>query len=156
MKRSIVASVALILVLSVSGLIWAEGVLKTDMDSPQQIVKTRKYLMQSVKLNAADAAKKFEAGNIGDLQANGAALALAAKVMPPLYKNKYETAYDGKGKYYKGAAPGDFEAASEVMRSAAQAVRMNAEKGDNQAAAVAMGELQQSCGACHKAYRGNF
>ena len=156
MKRFGVVMLVLVLVLAAAGLLWAEGVLKTGMDSPQQIVKTRKYLMQTAKLNAADAAKKFEAGNVGDLQANGAALALAAKVMPPLYKDKYETAYDGKGKYYKGAVPGDFEAAAEVMRAAAQAVRMNAEKGDKQAAAAAMGELQQSCGACHKAYRGNF
>ncbi len=156
MKRFKVALLVSILVLSLVGMLWAEGVLKTDMDSPQQVVKTRKYLMQTVKLNAEDAAKKFEAGQIGAIAANGAALALSAKVMPPLYRDRHEGAYAGKGKYFKGAAPADFEAAAEVMRLAAQQVRQNAEKGDQDALARAMGALQQSCGACHQPYRGDF
>ena len=156
MKRFTVALLASILVLSLVGRLWAEGVLKTDMDSPQQVVKTRKYLMQTVKLNVEDAAKKFEAGQIGAIAANGAALALSAKVMPPLYKDKHEDAYAGKGKYFKGAAPADFEAAAESMRLGAQEVRANAEKGDKNALAQAMGTMQQSCGACQKAYRGDF
>jgi cytochrome c556 len=156
MKRLTVVALASILILSFVGLLRAEGVLKTGMDSPQQVVQTRKYLMHTAKLNAEDAAQKFEAGNIGAIQANGAALELSAKVMPPLYKEKYEGAYAGQGKYFKGAATADFEAAAETMRAAAQQVRMSAEKGDRDAVAQAMGEVQQTCGACHKAYRGDF
>jgi cytochrome c556 len=156
MRRWIVGSVVVMLTLLVAGMLYAEGVLKTDMRSPEQIVKARKYLMQAVKLNVGDAAKKFEAGNMADIQANGAALALMGKVMPPLYKDTHETAYSGKGKYYKGAAPADFEAAAEKFRVAAQTVRMQAEKGNKDGVAKAMGQLQQSCGACHEAYRGKY
>ena len=156
MKRLTVVALAAILILSIAGLLQAEGVLKTGMDSPQQIVNTRKYLMHTAKLNVEDAAQKFEAGNIGAIQANGAALALSAKVMPPLYKEKYEGAYAGQGKYFKGAAPADFEAAAESMHTSAQQVRLTAEKGDKDVVAQAMGDVLQSCGACHKAYRGDF
>jgi cytochrome c556 len=147
---------ASLLVVSITSLLRAQGVLQTDLGSAQQVVKTRKYLMQTVKLNSADAAKKFEAGQLADIPANGAALALSAKVMPPLYREKHEAAYDGKGKFFKGAAPADFEAACEAMRVAAQNVRMNAEKGDKAGVAQAMGQLEQSCGACHNTYRGSF
>jgi cytochrome c556 len=156
MKRIITVVLAAALVFSVAGLLWAEGVLKTGLDSPRQIVHTRKYLMHTAKLNVEDAAAKFEAGDFGAIQANGAALVLSAKVMPPLYKEKHAQAYTGQGKYFKGAAPADLEAAAEAMRAAAQQVRMSAEKGDKNGAAQAMGQLQQSCGACHKAYRGDF
>lgn len=156
MKRFKVVVWASVLVLSVAGLLWAQGVLQTDMGSAKQVVKTRKYLMHAVKLNVGDAAAKFEAGRIADIQANGAAIALAAKVAPPLYKEKHAGAYDGTGKYYKGAPAADFEAASETMRVAAQQLRMHAEKGDADGVAQAMGRLQQSCGACHKPYRGAF
>lgn len=156
MKRFAIAALVSVLVLSVAGLLWAQGVLQTDMGSAQQVVKARKYLMHAVKLNVGDAAAKFEAGRIADIQANGAAIALAAKVAPPLYRETLESAYDGTGKYYKGAPPGDFEAASEAMRVAAQQVRTSAEKGDRDGVARAMGQLQESCGACHKPYRGSF
>lgn len=156
MRRWIVGSVILVLTLSFAGMLYAEGVLKTDMRSSEQVVKTRKYLMHAIKLNVGDAAEKFEAGNIADIQANGAALALMGKVMPPLYKDIHEDAYSGKGKYYKGAAPADFEAAAEVFRVAAQNLRMQAEKGDKEGVVQAMGQLQQSCSACHDAYRGEY
>ncbi len=156
MKRAMAVAMAALSVVFIAGLLQAEGVLQTDMGSAQQVVKTRKYLMEMVKMNTADAAKKFEAGQLGDIQANGAAVALAAKVMPPLYKEKHEAAYDGRGKFFKGANPADFEAASEAMRLAAQDVRRNAEKADKTGVAQAMGQLEQSCGACHNAYRGSF
>jgi cytochrome c553 len=62
MKRLSVVSLGLFLVLAVTGTLWSQGVLKTGMDSPLQIVKTRKYLMHTVRLNFEDGAKKFEAG----------------------------------------------------------------------------------------------
>jgi cytochrome c556 len=156
MKRLSVVSLGLFLVLAVTGTLWSQGVLKTGMDSPLQIVKTRKYLMHTVRLNFEDGAKKFEAGRLGDIQANGAAAALAAKVMPPLFRERHETAYDGQGKFFKGAEPEVFEAACEAMRAAAQNVRISAEKVDKAGVMEAMGALQQSCGTCHNAYRGSF
>lgn len=156
MRRWMVGSFIVVLTLLIAGMLYAEGVLKTDMRSPNQVVKARKYLMWAAKMNVGDAAKKFEAGNITDIQANGAALALMGKVMAPLYKDTHESAYNGEGKYYKGAAPADFEAAAEKFRLAAQTVRMQAEKGDKDGVANAMGLLQKSCGACHDAYRGKY
>lgn len=156
MKHLTATCLGLFLVLSITGALWAEGVLKTGMESADQVVKTRKYLMHAIKVNVDDAAKKFEADRIGDIQANGATVALAAKVMPPLYREKHEAAYDGQGKFFKGAEPAAFEGVSEALRSAAQNLRMSAEKNDKAGVIQAMGALQQSCGACHNAYRGNF
>jgi cytochrome c556 len=156
MKRLVSVSLGLFLVLALTGTLWSQGVLKTGMDSALQVVQTRKYLMDTVKLNVEDAAKKFEADRLGDIQANGAAVSLAAKVMPPLFREKHEAVYDGQGKFFKGAEPAAFEAACETMRTAAQNVRMSAEKGDKAEVMAAMGALQQSCGACHSAYRGSF
>ncbi|MBI9086463.1 MAG: cytochrome c [Desulfobacterales bacterium] len=145
-----------ILVLAVAGLLWAGGVLPVADGSPQQVVAARKAMMQAIKLNLGDIGKKFEAGTLADIAANAASVEVMGRVMPPLYREKHESAYTGKGKYFTGAAPADFEAAAETFRAAAQKVNDGAAAGDKAAVAAGVGEVQASCGACHKAYRGAF
>lgn len=145
-----------ILVLAVAGLLWAGGVLPVADGSPGQVVAARKAMMQAIKLNMGDIGKKFEAGALADIAANGASVEVMGQLMPPLYREKHESAYMGKGKYFTGASPADFEAAAERFRAAAQKIKDGAAAGDKAAVAAGVGEVQASCGGCHKAYRGAF
>ncbi len=139
-----------------AGVLWADGVLTTALDSPGRIVQARKAMMQAIKANMGDMAQKFEAGSVSAMAANAMGVAVMAQVMPPLYKETYTEVYGGQGKYFKGAAPAEFEAACQSFYAAAQAVGAAAAKNDKSAAAAAMVTAQQSCGACHKAYRGKY
>lgn len=156
MKPVFVTVVSFVLVALAAGTMWAGGVLPTDMGSPQQVVSARKAMMHAVKLDMGDMGKKFESGALADIQANAASVAVLARLMPPLYREPHEAAYDGKGKFFKGAAPGEMEAASEALRAGAQAAFDAAATGDKPAVAAAVGQMQQACGACHKAFRGSF
>lgn len=147
---------AAVFVLALTGVLWAGGVLPVGDATPGQVVTARKDMMQVIKLNMGDLGKKFEAGAVADMEANAAAVEIMGRMMPTLYRETYKSAYDGKGKYFTGASPADFEAAAERFRAAAQKVRSSAAAGDKGAVAAAMGELGGSCGACHKAYRGSF
>jgi len=156
MRHLKVAAMTVAMVLAVAGMLWAGGVLPVMDASPDQVVSARKAMMKAIKVNMGDIGKKFEAGAIADIQANAAAVEIMGRLMPTLYGQKYESAYSGKGKYFTGAAPADFEAASEKFRSAAEQVLAGAKAGDKAAVGAAMGAAQGSCGACHKAYRGKF
>ena len=156
MRQVKVWTVAGVLVLAVVGLLWAGGVLPVGDGSPQQVVAARKAMMKAIKLNMGDIGKKFEAGATADIAANGASVEVMGQLMPPLYREKHESAYTGKGKYFTGAAPADFEAAAERFRAAAQKIKDGAAAGDKAAVAAGVGEVQASCGGCHKAYRGKF
>lgn len=145
-----------ILILAVAGLLWAGGVLPVADGSPQQVVAARKAMMQAIKLNLGDIGKKFEAGALADIAANAASVEVMGQLMPTLYQAKHESAYTGTGSYFTGAVPADFEAAAENFRAAAQKVKDGAAAGDKASVAAAMGDIQGSCGACHKAYRGKF
>ncbi len=156
MKKMVMVGISIILIVCGAGLLWADGVLTTALDSPAQIVQARKAMMKAIKANMGDMAQKFEAGSVSAISANALGVAVMAQVMPPLYKETYSDVYGGKGKYFKGAAPADFEAACQSFYTAAQAVAAGAGKNDKSAVAAAMVQVQQSCGACHKAYRGKY
>jgi len=156
MRHLKIAAMTGAMVMAVAGLLWAGGVLPVGDASPQQVVAARKAMMHAIKANMGDIGKKFEAGALADIRANAASAEVMGRLMPPLYGKKHESAYSGKGKYFTGAAPADFEAASERFRAAAEKVQAGAAAGDKAAVGAAMGEVQGSCGACHKAYRGKF
>ena len=144
------------LVLSLAGVLWAAGVIPAGMGSAEEIVSARKALMMAVKLNMDDVKQKDAKGDIGDIQANALSVDVMARMMPPLYREKHEAAYTGKGKYFKGAPPAEFEAICEKLREAAQGLFDSAAKGDKPGIKSGTGRVYQTCGVCHKAYRGDF
>ena len=156
MKKTTVGVFAGSMVLAAAGLLWAGGVLPMDLGDGAQVVAARKDMMRAMKLNMGDIGNKFQAGGVGAIPANAAALEIMGRVMPPLYRERHESAYSGKGKYFTGGDSAGFAAASEKFRLAAQKALDGARAGDKDAVAAAMGELGGSCGACHKAYRGSF
>ena len=156
MKRWIIVSLVIGLFFMCAGLLYAGGVMKTDMNSGEEVVKTRKFLMHTLGFNLKDIGPKFEAGKIADVKANASSIALAAMVMPPLFKEKYEAVYTGKGKYYKGAVPAEFEAAAEKLLESADALMKAADAGNAGAAKEALIGLPLSCKGCHTAYQGTF
>ena len=137
---------------------FAQQVLKTDMKDPNQVVGTRKFLMQAVKGNMIDLNKKLKAGNIKDISVNGTNIAAIAAVMPPLFMDAHKKSYPFKGSktYYKSAEPAAFESASEKMRAAGMAIREAAEKGDQTGVKSGLEALKSSCGGCHSAFRGKY
>jgi len=137
---------------------FAQQVLKTDMTDADQIVGTRKFLMQAVKVSMIDLSKKQKAGHIKDISANGTSIAAIATVMPPLFKDRHPKSYPFKGSksYFKGAASADFESASEKLRAAGMATMQAAEKADPTELDSGIGALKSSCGSCHATFRGKY
>lgn len=149
-------TLATTLLLAAAGVLWAAEVVTTDLGSGQKVVQARKALMQAIKLNMADAGQKFEAGAIGAIQANGVALEAMGRVIPPLFRDRHAEVYTGTGSYFKGGAPGDFEAAAEAYRAVAAAVSTAAVGSDREAVAAAMSALPRTCSGCHQSFRGRF
>lgn len=156
MKRVYITTIGSILVLGLAGLLWANGVIPMDMGSAKEIVSARKALMVAIKLNMDDVKQKADKDDLGDIQANAAALDVMARVMPPLYRQKHEDVYTGKGKYYKGAPPAEFELICENLQFAAKGLFDSASKKDKAGVKTGIGKVYQTCGVCHKAYRGDF
>jgi cytochrome c556 len=137
---------------------YAEGVLKTDMGDPSQVVMVRKGCMEAIKGNMIDINKKLKAAHIQDIAVNGGNIAALASVLPVLYKETYKEVYPFKGSktYYKGAPATEFETAAEKMRSAGMGVKAVADKNDKAGIGGAMESLMSSCGGCHSAFRGKY
>jgi len=160
-KKIVTLSLAALLVLATGTLLYAhfsQRVLKTDMGDPEQVVLARKGFMMAVKGNMIDMNKKLKAGNLADLSVNGDNIAVLATALPVLYKETYKAVYPVKGSktFYKGATAVAFEAASEKMRSAGEAIRMAAEKKDKAGIEAGLESLKASCGGCHSAFRGKY
>ncbi len=137
---------------------YAEGVLKTDMGDPSQVVMVRKGCMEAIKGNMIDINKKLKAAHIQDIAVNGGNIAALASVLPVLYNETFKDVYPFKGSktYYRGATAKEFEAASEKMRSAGMGVKAVADRNDKAGMSAAMESLMAACGGCHSAFRGKY
>jgi cytochrome c556 len=156
MKAFKISFLSVLLLVLGGGLIWGNGVVPTDMNSPKDIVQARKALMMAIKTNMDDAAQKLKQGNVKDIQANARAVDVMARLIPPLYRDTYKEVYTGEGNFFKGAPAAEIQAIAAKLSAAAQ-VLQNAAAGENKGAAQAgIGKVYQSCGLCHKPYRGKF
>lgn len=156
MKKVRIAMACSALLLGLAGVLWANGIIPTDMGSAKEIVSARKALMVSIKLSMDDVKQKAGKGDLSDIQANASAVDVMARVMPPLYRQKHEDAYQGKGKFFKGAPPAEFELICENLQLAAKELFESASKKDKEGVKTGIGKVYQTCGVCHKAYRGDF
>ena len=138
------------------GLLWANNVVKTDMSKPSEVVQARKTIMKAIKLNMDDVNEKVKNKNLKGIQANAIAIDAMARVIPPLYKETHKDAYSGQGAYYKGAPASEIEAISLNMSKAAQTLMSGAANNDKKKIKEGIGKIYQTCGACHKKYRGKF
>ena len=160
-KKILIWGFACLLVLATGTLLYAhyaEGVLKTDMGEPVQVVMVRKGCMEAIKGNMIDINKKLKAAHIQDIAVNGGNIAALASVLPVLYNETFKNVYPFKGSkiYYKGATAKEFEAASEKMRSAGMGVKAVADRNDKAGMSAAMESLMAACGGCHSAFRGKY
>ena len=148
--------ISILFLLFASSVLWGGSVVPTGMDDPGAVVKARKAAMQAIKMNMDDVKKKLSDKRYKDIQANAKAVDALARVLPPLYKEVLKDAYDGKGTFYKGAPAGEIEAISEKMSIAAQSLFSAAGSENKSDIAAGMGSVYQTCGMCHKKYRGKF
>jgi cytochrome c556 len=137
---------------------FTDGVLKTDMSDPAQVVDVRKAFMQAIRSNMIDLNKKLKTGRIEDMAVNGGNIAALATVLPVLYEKVYKDVYpvEGSNTYFKGAKPAAFEAASDRLRSAGADIGMAAEKKNKAGVEAGLESLKASCGGCHSAFRGKY
>ena len=148
--------IALLILLFAPGILWAGSVVPTGMDDPGVVIQTRKAAMHAIKMNMDDVNKKLNDKKYKDIQANAKAVDALARVLPPLYKEVLKDAYDGKGTYYKGAPGNEIESISEKMSIAAQSIFSAAGSEKKSDIAAGMATVYQTCGMCHKKYRGKF
>jgi cytochrome c556 len=156
MKVFKLALASVLFCILVSGWLWADGVVPTDMDSPKDIVQTRKALMMGIKMNMDDVTQKLKQGNLEDIQANAQAIDVMARLLPPLYRDAHKEAYTGTGNFFKGAPAADIQAIAVKLSTAAQALKTAAANKDKGALQTNIGKVYQTCGSCHKPYRGKF
>ena len=154
--KSFIWSFVVLFVVGTVTLLYAQNVLDADMRSPVQVVKARKYLMQTISANLKELARKFQAGNIQDIPVNADSIAAIATVIPPLFKEKYEQVYPipGSKTFFKGASASEFKAASESLRISAIKIKQSAANGNKKGIEDGLAALTSSCGMCHSAYRG--
>ena len=159
MKRKwFVQAVMLLALLSVASAPWAEGVLGTGMDSPDGVVKARKLTMKAIADNMKDIGDKLKRGQVEDVAVNAGSIGAMAALLPPLFKEKYESAYpvEGSNAFYKGGAAVDFENASAQLKNGADYLLAAAGKNDKAGAQTGFEMLKSSCGACHSVFRGKY
>jgi cytochrome c556 len=138
------------------GWLWGGGVIPTDMNAPKEIVQARKALMMAIKMNMDDVKQKLKQGHLKDIQANAQAIDVMARMLPPLYQKTHKEAYTGTGNFFKGAPAEEIQGIAAKLSAAAQALKAAA-AGENKGAVQAgIGKVYQSCGLCHKPYRGKF
>ena len=152
---SILLASALLLVLG-GGSIWGDGIVPADMNSPKDVVQARKALMMAIKANMDDVNQKLKQGALKDIQANAQAVDVMARLMPPLFREVYQDAYTGKGTFFKGAPAAEIQAMAARLSAAAQELQAAAAGEDKGAVQAGIGKIYQSCGVCHKPYRGKF
>jgi len=140
----------------ISGWLWADGVVPSDMNSPKDIVQARKALMMGIKMNMDDVTQKLKQGNVKDIQANAQAIDVMARLLPPLYRDTHKEVYTGKGNFFKGAPAAEIQAIAVKLSTAAQALKTAAANEEKGAVQTNIGKVYQTCGLCHKPYRGKF
>jgi cytochrome c556 len=147
---------ALLLILG-GGLIWGDGIVPADMNSPTDVVQARKALMMAIKANMDDVNQKLKQGALKDIQANAQAVNVMARLIPPLFREVYKEAYTtGKGTFFKGAPAADIQAMAANLSAAARELQRAAAGEDKKAVQAGIGKIFQSCGICHMPYRGKF
>jgi cytochrome c556 len=152
-KTIFVTSMLLFVTFSI---LWASNVINTDMSNPLEIVQTRKTIMQAIKLNMDDVKEKIKNKNLKSIQANAIAIDAMARVIPPLYKETYDSVYTGKGVYYKGAPASEIEAIALNLSNAVQTLKFEAADENKKKIDGGIGQVYQTCAACHNKYRGKF
>ena len=138
------------------GWLWGGGFILTDMNSPKEIVQARKALMMAIKINMDDVKQKLKQGHFKDIQANAQAIDVMARIMPPLYQKPHKEAYTGTGNFFKGAPADEIQGIAAKLSTAAQALQTAAAAEQKGAIQAGIGKVYQTCGFCHKPYRGKF
>lgn len=156
MKTLKIFSASVLFLVMGGGLIWGDGVIPTDMNSPKEIVQARKALMMAIKMNMDDVKEKLKQGHLKDIQANAQAIDVMARILPPLYQKPHKEAYTGTGNFFKGAPAEEIQAIAAKLSTAAQALQTAAAGEKKEAIQAGIGKVYQTCGLCHKPYRGKF
>ncbi len=159
MKRKALMILSLIvLVCMMAVTIDAQGVLKPNQRSPEQVVAARKFAMGAMGANAGDLKGKIKTGNIKGIAANAASIAALATFLPLVYEDTYPQVYPVKGSkyFFKGAPQAAVEAGYESLRIQAQKLMKLASANDKSGVEAQTEKLFGACGSCHKAYRGEY
>ena len=136
-------------------------VLKSDlsMNSPEEIVAARKFLMKTSEANVEDIKAKIENGDIKGVVVGARNIVAQATLLPILFKDKYEDVYpvEGSKYFYIGAPPEEIELLSDNLKIQAEKLMEFAEAGDGAKANAQIRKIIGSgCGGCHRTYRGVF
>ena len=156
MKTLKIVLAGIMVLVLISGGLWAAGVVPTDMNSPGDIVQARKALMMGIKMNMDDVTQKLKQDRVKDIQANAQAIDVMARLLPPLYRDTHKEVYTGEGNFFKGAPAEKIQAIASKLSTAAQALKMAAANEEKKAVQAGIGKVYQTCGLCHKPYRGKF
>jgi cytochrome c556 len=156
MKTFKIISASVLFLVMGGGLLWGDGVVPTDMNSPKDIVQARKALMMAIKMNMDDVKQKLKQGHLKDIQANAQAIDVMARILPPLYQKTHKEAYTGTGNFFKGAPAETIQDIAAKLSTAAQALQTAAAGEQKGAIQAGIGKIYQTCGLCHKPYRGKF
>ncbi len=142
----------------IAATIYAQGVLKPNQKSPEQVVAARKFAMGAMGANVGDLKEKIKTGNIKGVAANASSIAAVATFLPLAYEETYSQVYpvEGSKYFFKGALLADTVAASENLRLQAQELMKSASANDKSRVNAQAEKLLGACGGCHKAYRGEY
>lgn len=138
--------------------VLAQVVIVPGKETGAEVVAVRKYAMKAMNANLRDMRLKLDKGQGTATVANGAAIAAITMTLPPFFVEMYadQYPYSGSNKYYKGAAPVDFQAAAEYLNAQAQKlVRVAADK-EIKATQERMERIKKACIACHEQFRGEY
>ena len=159
MKRKALMILGLIVLgCVIAATIYAQGVLKPNQRSPEQVVVARKFAMRAMGADVGDLKGKIKTGNIKGVAANASSIAAVATFLPLAYEETYSQVYPVEGsKYFFREAPlANIEIASENLRIQAQELMKLASADDKSRVNVQVEKLFGACGGCHKAYRGKY
>ena len=157
-KRTLLVLGLIVFACMITATIYAQGVLKPNAKTPEQVVAARKFAMGALGANFGDLTGKIEAGNIKGVAANAKSIAALATFLPLVYEEIYPEVYPVKGSksFFKGASLSDIEAASENLRIQAEELMKLASADDKSGVQAQVEKLLGSCKNCHKQTRGKY
>jgi cytochrome c556 len=157
-NRRIWQAAVVLALLAVASAPLAQGVLRTAMDSPAEVVEARKLMMKTLAGNMKDINDKIRSGQTEAVAINAASIGAVAVILPPLYKDRHDGVYPfpGSQSFFKGGPAGGIESASMRLKTDADSLRSVAEKKDAPGVQAAFDAMKPACGACHSVFRGKY
>jgi len=156
MRPGLFIVLAVLLAVFTAGALHAQTVVIPDKATPEEEVALRKFAMRALNSNLRDIRLKLKKGDSDGLLTPALNISSIAQLLPYAFEKKHESVYPYKGstRYFKGAAPGEFQANAEYLNAQALKLLRLATAKNMKVLSQQNERIKRACVGCHKKLRG--